>query len=402
MSEQDLHATTGQSPAPSAERPLLEVTNLRVSFRTDEGLITPVDGVDYRVHRGKTLGIVGESGSGKSVSTRALMKLLPNHAIIDPASKMILNGRPNSLVERLRDPIDIAPLKSNSREIRDIRGGRISMIFQEPMASFSPVYTIGNQIAEAVRLHRLAGASPLAAPGTVGEQIAEAVEAKGSYGSGRQARKIAREMAVEMLDKVGISNAGLRVDQYPHELSGGMRQRAMIAVALSTHPELLIADEPTTALDVTIQAQILELIAELQRDLGMSVIFITHDMGVIAQVADEVAVMYLGRVVERGPTRALLTQPAHPYTRGLLEAIPRIEVGRKRLTPIPGDIPSPMERPKGCPFITRCAEKKPGLCDVAVPAEVTLSDSAAGTHAVRCVLHGSVPETAQSTPEAAQ
>ncbi len=351
---------------------LLEVRDLTISFRTDEGLITPVAGVDYAVRRGKTLGIVGESGSGKSVSTRALMKLLPRNAIIDPASRMLLNRAATGVV-------DIAGLSPRGRDIRRIRGGAIAMIFQEPMASFSPVYTIGNQISEAVRLHRQASDSPLGATHTVGDQIAEGVRAKTGL-----SMKAARSIAVEMLDRVGISNAGLRLNQYPHELSGGMRQRAMIAVALSTQPDLLIADEPTTALDVTIQAQILELIRDLQTDLGMSVIFITHDMGVIAQVADAVAVMYLGKIVEQGPTRRVIRYPAHPYTIGLLQAIPRMDRLERRLRPVPGDIPSPSERPRGCPFVTRCPQARPGQCDTALPPLTDLG----GGHQVRCVLHG--------------
>jgi peptide/nickel transport system ATP-binding protein len=265
--------------------------------------------------------------------------------------------------------------------MRQIRGGSIAMIFQEPMASFSPVYTIGNQIGEAVRLHRRVrkgvDSGPLAAVGTIGDQISEGVRAHG-----RLSRRAAQEIAVEMLDKVGISNAPMRVQQYPHELSGGMRQRAMIAVALSTHPALLIADEPTTALDVTIQAQILDLMRGLQDELGMAMIFITHDMGVIAQVADEVAVMYLGTIVERGPTQAVIQHPAHPYTVGLLHAIPRLDAIGRRLTPIPGDIPGPRERPSGCPFRTRCSKVVPGLCDTQAPAE----RSVAPDHHVRCHL----------------
>jgi peptide/nickel transport system ATP-binding protein len=355
---------------------LLDVQDLRVSFRTDEGLITPVDGVTFQVHKGQTLGIVGESGSGKSVSTRALVKLLPKNAIVDPASKILFyrNGDGN--------PVTISALKANSPEVRRIRGGEIAMIFQEPMASFSPVYTIGNQIVEAVRQHRLSDKSPLAATATVGKQVAEGVRAKVKMG-----RKAARAVAIEMLDRVGIANAGMRVDQFPHELSGGMRQRAMIAVALSTHPKILIADEPTTALDVTIQAQIVELIKELQAELNMAVIFITHDMGLISRVADEVAVMYLGIIVERGATEDLIHQPRHPYTRGLLAAIPRMDALGRRLTPVGGDIPSPLERPTGCPFHPRCPEVKPGVCDAAMPARSDLGRVSGHNHFVRCFLY---------------
>jgi len=343
---------------PTVERPVVDVRDLRISFRTDEGLITPVVGVNFQVFKGKTLGIVGESGSGKSVSTRAMMKLLPKNAIIDPKSEILFRNGGG-------EAFDIVPLSPDSREVRDIRGGSIAMIFQEPMASFSPVYTIGNQIGEAVRLHRVidrAASSPMAAMGTVGDQISENVRSHA-----KMSKKHALEIAIEMLDRVGISNAHLRVNQYPHELSGGMRQRAMIAVALSTRPAVLIADEPTTALDVTIQAQILELMRELKDEFGMSIVFITHDMGVIAQVADEVAVMYLGTIVERGPTKDLVNDPKHPYTVGLLEAIPRLDRREKRLRPVGGDIPGPMERPSGCPFHPRCPKFRPGECDRAEP-----------------------------------
>jgi peptide/nickel transport system ATP-binding protein len=331
-----------------------------------------VDGVTFQVRKGKTLGIVGESGSGKSVSTRALVKLLPKNAIVDPESKILFYNNGSEY------PVDITALKSNSAGIRQIRGGEIAMIFQEPMASFSPVYTIGNQIVEAVRQHRIAAASPLSATATVGNQIVEGVRAKE-----KMSKTTARQIAVEMLERVGISNAGMRVNQYPHELSGGMRQRAMIAVALSTHPKMLIADEPTTALDVTIQAQIIELIKELQAELNMSVIFITHDMGLIAHVADEVAVLYLGVIVERGPTDDLIDDPKHPYTKGLLTAIPRLDRLKKRLTPVGGDIPGPLERPAGCPFHPRCPHFKPGMCDAALPRRTAI----AGNRFVRCYLY---------------
>ena len=325
---------------------LLSVENLSISFRTDEGLITPVQGVGFSLERGQTLGIVGESGSGKSITTKALMRLLPGSAILSPETRMTYRSKAGALIE-------IEKLRASGSRIRRLRGGEIGMIFQEPMASFSPVYTIGNQMMEAIRLHRgLRGAE-------------------------------ARALAVEMLAKVGISSPETRVDQYPHEMSGGMRQRCMIALALAAGPALLIADEPTTALDVTIQAQVLELMRGLQRDIGMAMIFITHDLGVIAQIADEVAVMYLGTIVERGPTREVIRDPKHPYTSGLLEAIPTLETLEARLKPVPGDIPSPSQRPPGCPFHTRCAERIDGLCDARAPGETSI-----GPHrAVRCWLH---------------
>ena len=311
--------------------PILKVENLSISFRTDEGTVTPITGVDFDLMPGRTLGLVGESGSGKSVTTKALIRLLPGSATIHPPSRMHYRDKSGRLIE-------IEKLPRNGGAVRRLRGGEIGMIFQEPMASFSPVYTIGNQMIETIRLHR--GLS----------------------------RRAARDLAVEMLTKVGLSDPASRVDQYPHELSGGMRQRAMIALALSAGPALLIADEPTTALDVTIQAQVLELMRGLQRDLGMAMIFITHDLGVIAQIADEIAVMYLGTIVERGPVRDVLKSPQHPYTRGLMKAIPSLDRLDARLSPVPGDIPSPSHRPAGCAFHPRCAERITGLCDRQAPA----------------------------------
>lgn len=325
---------------------LLNVKNLKITFRTDEGLVRAVDGIDFSVKRGQTLGIVGESGSGKSVSTKALMKLLPKTAMIDDQTVMTYRKKDGN-------EVDLKAMKPNSRAIRQIRGGEMAMIFQEPMASFSPVYTIGNHMLEAIRLHRAVN------------------------------NKEAREIALDMLDRVGISNPSARIDQYPFELSGGMRQRAMIAMALSTNPSLLIADEPTTALDVTIQAQILELFKQLQETFDMGIIFITHDLGVISQVAEEIMVMYLGRVMERGNTKEILKNPQHPYTKGLLKAIPKLStLEHGRLEPIPGDIPSPLNRPTGCPFHTRCPVKVAGTCDTALPPR----KKAAAHHSYDCIL----------------
>ena len=267
---------------------MLKVENLSISFRTDEGLINAVQDISFEVKPGQTLGLVGESGSGKSISTKALMQLLPANSSISPNARMLYTDKAGK-------EVDINKLGRSSKAIRDIRGGEIGMIFQEPMASFSPVYTIGNQIMEAIRLHR------------------------------RTSRKEARDIAIHMLDRVGLTNPSLRVDQFPHELSGGMRQRAMIALALSANPQLLIADEPTTALDVTIQAQVLQLMKELQQEIGMAMIFITHDLGVVAQIADDVAVMYKGQIVERGPVRDIIRNPQQAYTKRLLDAIPRLD-----------------------------------------------------------------------------
>ncbi|MEO0819837.1 MAG: ABC transporter ATP-binding protein [Pseudomonadota bacterium] len=325
---------------------MLTVENLSIGFRTDEGRIDPVQGVSFSVDRGRTLGLVGESGSGKSISTKALMQLLPGTAILGEETRMRYRAKDGREVA-------VETLGRTGEEIRRLRGGEIGMIFQEPMASFSPVYTIGNQMMEAIRLHR------------------------------GMRRREAREFAIEMLDKVGISNPRGRVDQYAHEMSGGMRQRAMIALTLSAGPQLLIADEPTTALDVTIQAQVLELMRGLQDDLGMGMIFITHDLGVIAQIADEVAVMYLGTIVERGPTREVIRNPQHPYTIGLLEAIPSLDTLTARLSPVPGDIPSPHARPRGCPFHPRCSKAIAGVCDTRAPVETRAEEG----RAVRCWLY---------------
>lgn len=325
---------------------MLTVENLSISFRTDEGAITPVQGVNFSVEAGKTLGLVGESGSGKSISTKALMQLLPGTASLGDTTRM-------TYVDKSGNEVALGTLKHGSKELRRIRGGEIGMIFQEPMASFSPVYTIGNQMMEAIMLHR------------------------------GLRKKAARAYAIEMLDKVGLSNAAARVDQYPHELSGGMRQRAMIALTLSAGPALLIADEPTTALDVTIQAQVLDLMRDLQRELGMGMIFITHDLGVIAQIADDVAVMYLGTIVERGAARDVIRNPQHPYTQGLLDAIPSLDHLHDRLKPVPGDIPSPTSRPTGCPFHTRCSQAMAGTCDVQAPEEISTLPG----RTVRCWLY---------------
>ena len=310
---------------------LIEVEDLTVRFRTDEGLITAVDSTSFQIAPGEVLGLVGESGSGKSVTAKSLMQLNAGNTRYDPASRIHLhldNGA-----------VDVLGLR-RARDLMVVRGGAISMIFQEPMASFAPGITIGHQMVEQIEIHTDLN------------------------------KRAARDHSVEMLERVGISDASRRFDQYAFELSGGMRQRAMIAMALSTRPRLLIADEPTTALDVTIQAQVIDLMKELVAEFGMAILFITHDLGVIAQTADRVAVMYLGRIVEAGPVREVLRSPAHPYTRGLLNALPKLDALDQPLTPVPGDIPSPLERPTGCVFHTRCPEVIPGRCAAEVPKPV--------------------------------
>lgn len=300
-----------------ASDPVLTVSDLSIYFHTDEGFVTAVENLGFTLEPGRTLGIVGESGSGKSVSTKALMRLLPDNAVIDSQSQIRYRTKTG-------EEVDIAQLSPRSQALNQLRGGEIAMIFQEPSAAFSPLYTIGNQMIEGIRLHA------------------------------QVSRRQARQMAIEMLERVGMTHPELRLDQYAFQLSGGMRQRAMIAAALVMRPALLIADEPTTALDVTIQAQILDLVAELQQEFGMAVIFISHDLAVISQVATDVLVMYLGRAMETGPVRQIIRDPQHPYTQGLIKAIPRLEALDAPLLPIPGDIPSPLERPRGCVFHTRC------------------------------------------------
>jgi oligopeptide/dipeptide ABC transporter ATP-binding protein len=331
---------------------LLEIKDLRVSFPLDEGMVRAVEGVNLTIRRGEVLGVVGESGCGKSVTAHSVLRILPHPGRIEagqilfyPSEQSGANG--NGVV-------DLAQLNPTGSEIRNIRGKDIAMIFQEPMSSFSPVHTIGNQISEAILLHQ------------------KVTQVK------------AREMTIELLQLVGISGAAQRVDNFPHQFSGGMRQRAMIAMALSCNPALLIADEPTTALDVTIQAQILELMRGLQKRLGMAVMFITHNLGVIAQIADTVAIMYLGQVVEYGPVREILRNPKHPYTVDLLRAVPRLgKTAGQRLVAIEGSIPSPFQRPSGCPFHPRCSRMMPGRCEVHMPAVTQLDNQ----HSVRCLLY---------------
>ncbi len=307
---------------------LISVRDLTIQFKTDEGLITAVEKVSFDIAPGEVLGLVGESGSGKSVTAKALMRLNADNTVYGPESKITLRANGST--------VDVLSLK-RAREMMIIRGGAVSMIFQEPMASFAPAIKIGDQMVEQLLLHK---------------SISKAE---------------AKQISIEMLERVGISDASRRFDQYAFELSGGMRQRAMIAMALSTRPKLLIADEPTTALDVTIQAQVIDLMKDLVADFGMGIIFITHDLGVIAQTADRVAVMYLGRLVEQGPVRNVIRNPAHPYTQGLINALPKLDDLDAPLTPVAGDIPSPLERPTGCVFHTRCPVAIAGTCDREVP-----------------------------------
>jgi peptide/nickel transport system ATP-binding protein/oligopeptide transport system ATP-binding protein len=295
--------------------PILQVENLRTYFRTENGLARAVDGVSFHVNPGETLGIVGESGSGKSVTSLSVMRLIPQPpGSIEPGSKILFRGEGG--VE------DLAT--ASEARMRQIRGNDIAMIFQEPMTSLNPVFTVGEQIVESLRLHQ--GLN----------------------------KRDARDRAIEMLQLVGIPIPDQRVDEYPHQLSGGMRQRVMIAMALACDPKLLIADEPTTALDVTIQAQILELLNRLQEELGMSIILITHDLGVVAETCDRVIVMYAGQVFEEGPVRDIFADPQNPYTEGLLRSMPKLGEEVERLAVIPGVVPAPTNWPTGCRFAERC------------------------------------------------
>ncbi len=331
----------------SEQDALLRVRNLRTHFLLDEGTVTAVDGVDFTItERGKTLGIVGESGCGKSVTAFSILQLVGKPGRI--VGGEVLFQRENGEV------VDLASLDHNSRAMKEIRGGEIAMIFQEPMTSLSMMYTIGFQIMEAIRLH---------------------------FDVSKQE---ARNRAIEVLQKVGIPHPEQRVDSYPFQLSGGMRQRAMIAMALSCNPRLLIADEPTTALDVTTQAQIIELMQGLQADYGMNMMLITHDLGVVAETCDEVVVMYLGEVVEQADVDSLFFDPQHPYTQALLRSIPVLGKGRsQQLNPIEGSVPDPFNRPSGCPFHDRCDQMIAGRCDRVHPKLTKLPDG----RTVRCLLY---------------
>ena len=327
----------------SAAMPVLDVRNLSVGFATDGGCVQAVHDVSFSVERGQTLALVGESGSGKSVTSLAVMRLTPT------APRARLSGQA-FLRERDGEIRDLLAL--SDREMRSLRGNEIAMVFQEPMTSLNPVQRVGDQIAEAVLAHRRVG------------------------------RHDALQRAKDLLERVGIPDAGRRLAAFPHQLSGGMRQRVMIAMALACHPAVLIADEPTTALDVTVQAQILELLKELQQDTGMAIVFITHNLGVVADVADNVMVMYAGRIVEQGSVGTVMTTPLMPYTQGLIRAVPSLMLPErfKPLASIPGTVPRPTDLPPGCSFAPRCSFAVPGLCDTGLPP---LEEVAAG-HAVRC------------------
>ncbi|MGA9773254.1 MAG: ABC transporter ATP-binding protein [Blastocatellia bacterium] len=326
--------TETSTPKPQTPN-LLDVSDLRVYFHTDDGILKAVDGVSFSINEGETLGLVGESGCGKSVTAYSILQLVPAPPARYAGGEIRFRGE------------NLLALKDN--DMRRVRGNMISMIFQEPMSSLNPIMKIGRQITEAILEHQ------------------------------KKSKSEARDMAIEMLRRVGIPSPEIRFNEYAHQLSGGMKQRAMIAMALVCRPQLLIADEPTTALDVTIQAQILDLLNELQRELGMSVLLITHDLGVIAQTCDRVAVMYAGRVVEYAPAAELFDKPKHPYTHGLFRSLPSLAEKKEKLAVIPGAVPSPLDFPSGCRFRTRCSMAQE-ICEQEPPLREIMPDHFAACH----------------------
>ena len=327
------------------EKKLLEVKGLKTYFFSKEGTLKAIDGVSFDIHKGETLGIAGESGCGKSVTAQSILRIVPQNGDI-------VEGE--ILFHRNGDIVDLVKLNWKGKEIRGIRGSEVSMVFQEPMTSFSMVHTIGNQIIEVIRLHQRVDA------------------------------KEARARAMEMLQSVGMPKPEQTIDAYPFALSGGMRQRAMIAMALSCHPSLLIADEPTTAVDVTIQAQVLELMKQLQEELNMALIVITHDLAVIAELCDRVMIMYLGHDIEQASVEDIFGSPKHPYTVGLLNSVPRLGEGaQQEIEAISGSVPSPYEKPVGCPFFPRCPYFIKGVCEVEFPKEQEIAPK----HYVNCYLY---------------
>ena len=338
---------------PDNTTPLLSVRNLKTYFPQDEGTVKAVDGASFDVHSGRTLGIVGESGCGKSITARSILRIVDRPGRI-VAGQILFQRQNVADAADAKAMVDLTQLTSYGEEMRAIRGAEIALIFQEPMSSFSPVHTVGNQIIEAILLH---------------QQVD---------------KREARARAIDMLRRVGIPLPEQRLEAYAYQLSGGLRQRAMIAMALSCNPRLLIADEPTTALDVTTQAQILDLMRHLQQEYGMAIMLITHDLGVVAEMADDVVVMYLGRIVEQASVDEIFYAPKHPYTQALLRSIPHIRAkSRERLASITGFVPHPYNRPPGCPFHPRCASFMPGVCDRREPELQQIGEK----HAVSCFLY---------------
>jgi len=354
--------------------PLIEVKNLRVEFDVRAGIVKAVDGLTMTINRGKTLGVIGESGCGKSVTARAILNMIPKPGKITTGEiiyhrRLAKEGQPG-----IDDIFDLTKTDPDGKVIRSIRGGEIGMIFQEPMSSLTPVYTAGTHINEAISLHHL---TPVR---KVGDQLAEQVMVHRNV-----TKEEAREIAINMLRRVGIPKPEERVDSYPHQLSGGQRQRVMIAIALSCEPAMLIADEPTTALDVSIEAQILDIMRELQESSNMAIMFITHNLGVIASMAEEIVVMYMGKVVEQGKVIEIFQDPKHPYTQALLKSIPTL--GKKktgeRLASIAGMTPDPFKLPTGCVFHPRCPLFMAGRCDKVAPTWKEVSKD----HYASCLLY---------------
>jgi len=354
--------------------PLIEVKDLHVEFDVRAGVVKAVDGLTMTINRGKTLGVIGESGCGKSVTARAILNMIPRPGKITQGEIIYHRRRGKDGQAGLDDIIDLSKTETDGKVIRSIRGGEIGMIFQEPMSSLTPVYTAGVHINEAVSLHHL---TPVR---KVGDQIAEQVAAHRNV-----TKEEAREIAIKMLRRVGIPKPDQRVDSYPHQLSGGQRQRVMIAIALSCEPAMLIADEPTTALDVSIEAQILDIMRELQETADMAIMFITHNLGVIASMAEEIVVMYMGKVVEQGKVLEIFRDPKHPYTQALLKSIPQL--GKKkmgeRLASISGMTPDPFNLPTGCVFHPRCPMFMPGRCDKVAPKWTQVAEG----HYASCLLY---------------
>jgi oligopeptide/dipeptide ABC transporter ATP-binding protein len=368
--------------------PLINVKDLHVEFDVRDGIVHAVDGASFTIYRGQTLGIIGESGCGKSMTAKAIMNMVPKlgkmSGEITFYEKIEDENGQGEIIKEVR----IDQTDPDGEEIRRIRGGHIGMIFQEPMSSLTPVYSAGFHIMEAVHLHRFVSAE------TVGKQMSKNIQKKRGV-----TEEESHEIAIDMLRRVGIPNAEKRVNSYPHELSGGQRQRVMIAIALSTHPDLLIADEPTTALDVSIEAQILDLMRELQEIANMAIMFITHNLGVIAEIADEIVVMYMGKEVERATTVEIFENPKHPYTKSLLGSIPQIGEKRDHLATIKGMVPSPFNLPPGCVFHPRCPEYMPGKCDRVFPEKALITEN----HWARCLLYDACwPDTPEAQAIKAQ
>ena len=354
--------------------PLVEIKNLKVEFNVRDGVVQALDGVTYTVNRGKTIGVIGESGCGKSVTAKAVMQMVPKPGKITQGEVLYYHRDKRNRNAPI-DVVNITQLDPDGEKIREIRGGEIGMIFQEPMSSLTPVYTTGLHISEALNLHHLI-------PLTVGDTMANEI-----MKFRHVTKQEAREMSIEMLQKVGLPKPTERVDAYPHQLSGGQRQRVMIAVALSCSPAMLIADEPTTALDVSIEAQILDLMRGLQETENMAIMFITHNLGVVAEMAEEMVVMYMGKQVETGSSQEIFYEPLHPYTEALLKSIPHIgKTHGTRLASIEGMTPDPFKLPPGCVFHPRCPRFMEGKCDKIVPSWTKVADN----RFVRCLLYEEV------------